>query len=149
MTQDETALEVALALRRGEGPTELLGIALEHVSVGHARASMVLTPATLNGHGNAHGGMLFLLADTAFAYACNSRNIATVAQAASIAFLSPGAPGELITAEASESAAVGRGGIYDVRLTGDDGRVVAIFQGISRSLGRPALPDLRGDHQDG
>jgi acyl-CoA thioesterase len=110
---------------------------------------MVLTPATLNGHGNAHGGMLFLLADTAFAYASNSRNIATVAQAASITFLSPGAPGELIMAEASESAAAGRSGIYDVRLTGEDGRVVAIFQGISRSLGRPALPYLQGDHQDG
>lgn len=149
MTQDEIALEVTQALRRGEGPTKLLGIDLEHVSVGHAGASMVLTPAMLNGHGNAHGGMLFLLADTAFAYACNSRNVATIAQAASITFLSPGAAGERILAEASESAVVGRSGVYDVHLTGEDGRPVAIFQGISRSLGRPALPDLQGDHQDG
>ena len=149
MTQDEIALKVTQAMRRGEGPTELLGIALEHVSVGHARVTMMLTPATLNGQGNAHGGMLFLLADTAFAYACNSRNIATGGQAASITFLSPGIVGERILAEARESAAAGRSGVYDVRLTGEDGRVVAIFQGISRSLGRPALPDLQGDHHDG
>lgn len=149
MTRDEVALKVTQALRAGEGPTQLLNIVLEGVGEGWARTSMVLTDVMLNGHGNAHGGMLFLLADTTFAYACNSRNMTTVAQAASITFLSPGGAGETIVAEASESALAGRSGVYDVRLTGADGRVVAIFQGISRSLGRTALPELEGVTENG
>ena len=99
----------------------------------------------LNGYGKAHGGMLFLLADTAFAYAYNSRNVATVAQACSITFLSPGTVGERISAYATEAALSGRSGVYDVRLTEADGRTVALFQGTSRALGRPALPDHQGD----
>jgi acyl-CoA thioesterase len=135
MKKDEVSLKVTQALRQGEGPTKLLDIVLEGVGPGWARASMILTDVMLNGHGNAHGGMLFLLADTTFAYACNSHNVMTVAQAASITFLTPGAAGETILAEATESAIAGRSGVYNVRLTGADGRAVAIFQGISRSLG--------------
>lgn len=145
MTKDDMARDVAEALRKNEGPTALLGIVLDGVGDGWAKASMRLSPMTLNGHGNAHGGILFLLADTAFAYACNSGNVATVAQAASITFLSPGIPEERISAHATEAALAGRTGVFDVLLTGEDAWVVAVFQGISRSLGRPALPDLEGE----
>ncbi len=145
MSADAIALRVATSLRQGEGPTALLDIVLDGVGEGWARISVVLTPVMLNGYGNAHGGILFLLADTAFAYACNSRNVATVAQACSITFLSPGAVGERISAHATEAELSGRSGVYDVRLTGADGWTVALFQGISRALGRPALPDHQGD----
>ncbi len=148
MTREEVALKVTQELRRGEGPTKLLNIVLEGVGPGWARTSMFLSDAMLNGHGNAHGGMLFLLADTTFAYACNSHNVMTVAQAASITFLAPGVAGETIIAEASETALAGRSGVYDVRLTGTDGRAIAIFQGISRSLGRPAISEPEGTTHD-
>ena len=145
MSADAIALRVATSFRQGEGPTALLDVVVDDVGEGWARISVVLKPAMLNGNGNAHGGMLFLLADTVFASACNSHNVATVAQACSITFLSPGTVGECISAYATESALLSRSGVYDVRLTGADGRTVALFQGISRALGRPALPDHQGD----
>ncbi|WEJ98434.1 MAG: hydroxyphenylacetyl-CoA thioesterase PaaI [Candidatus Sphingomonas phytovorans] len=131
--------EVAEAMRRAEGPTELFGIALDSVGAGHATVSVTLDDRMLNGFGSAHGGILFLLADQAFAYACNSENIATVAQAGSITFLSPSRSGERVVAEARRSGEAGRTGVYDVRVTADDGRVLAIFQGVSRALGRPVI----------
>lgn len=149
MTKDHVAREVAEALRKNEGPTALLGIVLDGVGDDWAKASMRLSPMTLNGHGNAHGGILFLLADTAFAYACNSGNVATVAQAASITFLSPGIPGERISASAAKAASAGRTGVFDVLVTGEDDRVIAVFQGISRSLGHPALPHQEGETSHG
>lgn len=126
-------------MRANEGPTQLLGISLDHVDTNYAVASFILNESMMNGHGSAHGGMLFLLADNAFAYACNSRNIMTVAQSASITFVAPGRLGEQVTAEARLSAESGRTGVYDVRVTGEDGRILAIFQGISRSLGQPVV----------
>ena len=95
----------------------------------------------LNGHGNAHGGMIFALADTAFAYACNSRNVRTVAAQASIAFVEAGREGELLQAEASEQALQGRSGVYTATVRGEDGRTIAIFQGLSRSVGGPIIGD--------
>ena len=86
------------------------------------------------------------LADTAFAYACNSRNVATVAQSASILFLSPGQVGEELVAEASEDAIAGRSGAYSVAIRTRDGRPVAQFQGHSRAVGGPLIDDeSRGD----
>ena len=79
--------------------------------------------------------MIFSLADTAFAWACNSRNVATFAQQANISFLSPGQAGETLTADAREDGSAGRAGVYTVRVTGEDGRVVAVFQGLSRTAG--------------
>ena len=114
----------------------MLDIALDLAEAGHARVSLTLDDRMLNGFGSAHGGILFLLADQAFAYACNSENVATVAQAGSITFLSSSQRGERITAEARRSGQAGRSGVYDVRVTGGDGRLLAIFQGLSRSLGR-------------
>jgi acyl-CoA thioesterase len=93
----------------------------------------------LNGHAIAHGGMIFALADTAFAYACNSRNVSTVAQQASIVFLAQAKEGERLVAAAREQALSGRSGVCAVSVTGGDGRKIAEFQGLSRSLNQPVL----------
>lgn len=130
---------VAERFREAEGPTRVFGIALDDVGPGYASISMVRGADALNGFGVAHGGVLFLLADTAFAYACNGRDIATVGQSATMAFLSPGRSGERITADAREIAVVGRSGSYQVVVSGDDGRVIATFQGVSRATGGSVL----------
>jgi acyl-CoA thioesterase len=84
--------------------------------------------------------MIFALADTAFAYACNSRNVSTVAQAASIVFLAQAKEGERLVAEAREQALSGRSGVYAVTVSTADGRKIAEFQGLSRGLDQPVLP---------
>ena len=91
----------------------------------------------LNGHGIAHGGMIFALADTAFAYACNSRNVTTVAAQASIVFLDAAREGEMLVAEAREAALAGRSGVYNVSVRGEDGRAIAEFQGLSAASAAP------------
>jgi acyl-CoA thioesterase len=83
--------------------------------------------------------MIFALADTAFAYACNSRNVSTVAQHASIAFLAPAAAGDVLIAEARETALAGRSGVYQVGVSTGDGRKIAEFTGLSRSIGGPVI----------
>ncbi len=145
MTKTDLARRVTLRMRETEGPTATLGLALEAVDIGSARVSMIVRKEMLNGVGTCHGGMLFTLADTAFAYACNSRNSATVAQQAAIAFLTPAMEGEVIVAHAQELALEGRTGVYQVRLATEDGRVVAVFDGLSRTLGRPILSDAEID----
>ena len=128
-----------LLAREGTGPA--WGVEIEDAGEGWARVAMTVTPAMLNGHGTAHGGMVFALADTAFAYACNSRNETSVAQQASIAFLGPARAGDRLVAEAREQAAAGRSGVYYVSVRGEDGRVVAEFQGLSRTVGGAVVPD--------
>ncbi len=133
--EDKLGGEVARALHAAEGTAKAWGLFFEGAGEGWARCSMIVRDDMLNGHGAAHGGMIFSLADTAFAWACNSRNVKTVAQHAAITFLSPVMSGEKLTAEAREDAAAGRSGVYSVRVSGEDGRAVAIFQGVSRSVG--------------
>ena len=96
---------------------------------------MVVKPEMLNGHATIHGGMIFALADSAFAYACNSRNAASVAQQASIHFLSPARAGETLIAEALEISGAGRSGSYMVDVKSSDGRAIATFHGLSRTVG--------------
>jgi acyl-CoA thioesterase len=139
MSDADLARRVTLRLRETEGPTRTLGLELEAVDVGFARVSMTVTPGMLNGVGTAHGGVLFTLADTAFAYACNSRNHASVAQHAAISFLAPAHLGDVVTAEAREVALEGRSGVYSVRIARADGGTVAMFEGLSRTLGRSIL----------
>lgn len=116
-----------------------LGIELVDAGDGHATVRMQVTDAMVNGHAIAHGGYVFLLADTAFACACNSRGPVTVAAGADISFLRPARSGDRLTAYAQERSSSGRSGIYDVTVT-RDGDVVAEFRGRSRviSPGRPA-----------
>ena len=136
---DDLAHEVATTMLAAEGTGPAWGIEIEEAREGYARIAMRLRPDMLNGHGIAHGGMIFALADTAFAYACNSRNLRTVAAQASIVFLGQARDGERLVAEAAEEALVGRSGVYNARVTGEDGRAIAAFQGFSRSLGGPVI----------
>jgi acyl-CoA thioesterase len=136
MTADELALTIATQMRAQEQGVLGGNIVLEDAREGYAKLSLKLSGDMLNGHGTAHGGVIFTLADTAFAYACNSRNQAAVASQASIVFLTPAHEGDTLTAEALEQAAEGRSGVYTVTIRGPENRVVAVFQGLSRSIGR-------------
>jgi acyl-CoA thioesterase len=110
-----------------------LGIQLLHVDEGVAVARMVVTASMVNGHGIAHGGYLFLLADTTFACACNTYGAATVAAAADIDFVAPAREGDALLATARERARFGRSGIYDVSVMRGD-ELIAEFRGRSRTL---------------
>ncbi|MFB6890260.1 hydroxyphenylacetyl-CoA thioesterase PaaI [Kitasatospora sp. NPDC056327] len=111
-----------------------LGIALDEVSTGHAVMRMTVGPHMVNGHGIAHGGFLFLLADAAFSYACNSYGPVTVAQAAQVTFLAPAAVGDELTALAVERTRSGRTGVYDVTVRNAAEKVIAEFRGQSVML---------------
>ncbi len=115
-----------------------LGIELRHCDPGQAVLTMTVQDVMLNGHGICHGGFIFSLADTAFAYACNSGNELTVAQHCSIDFLRPARAGEHLTATAREVTRRPRSGVYDVTVCGEDGETIALFRGLSRS--RPGTP---------
>jgi len=141
MANDELAAAVATYMRGREAGLLGGGITLLAAREGYAKVSLTITPDMLNGLGTAHGGIIFTLADCAFAYACNSRNQAAVAQQAAITYLSPGRAGETLTAEAAEQALEGRAGVYTITITGADARTIAIFQGFSRSIGKPVLPE--------
>ncbi|MET7569106.1 hydroxyphenylacetyl-CoA thioesterase PaaI [Streptomyces sp. NPDC005492] len=110
-----------------------LGIELVEHGTGTAVLRMTVTPAMVNGHGIAHGGYVFLLADSAFACACNSHGPVTVAAAADIDFVAPAHQGDVLVANATERTRFGRSGIYDVRVERGD-QVIAEFRGRSRSI---------------
>lgn len=139
--EEALARAIARSLHAKEGTSKAWNVKLKDAGAGWARCSMKLREDMLNGHGTAHGGMIFALADTAFAWACNSRNVVTFAQHASISFLSPARLGETLTAEAREDAAEGRTGVYTVRVTGEDGRAVAVFHGLSRTAGGKVIEE--------
>ena len=125
----------AAAMWEHDSASQGLGMVLEEVSPGAARMSMTVEPRMLNGHGSCHGGFIFALADSAFAFACNSHGPAAVAQTCTITFLRPVRPGERLVATARELALAGRSGLYDISVAGADG-VVAEFRGQSRVVGR-------------
>jgi acyl-CoA thioesterase len=133
--QDILAGSVARAMLAAEGTGPAWGVEIEEAREGYARIRMTIRSDMLNGHGTAHGGILFALADTAFAYACNSRNLRTVAAQASIVYLEPAREGDVLIAEAEERALVGRSGVYHVTVRSTDGRAIAEFTGFSRSVG--------------
>ena len=128
----ETARRGEARLRAGDAVLPALGITVADVAPGTATARMTITPAMLNGHGTTHGGYVFLLADTAFAFACNTRSVA-VAASCDVDFLEPTTAGDALVATATERAVRGRSGIYDVTVT-RDGAVVAEFRGRSRTV---------------
>jgi len=138
---DKLAAAVARHMLDAEGTGPAWGVDIEEAREGYARIRMTLRADMLNGHGIAHGGMIFALADSAFAYACNSRNLKTVAAQASIVFLDAAREGEVLVAEAREQATTGRSGVYSVSVRTQDGRAVAEFQGLSRTLGGPVVED--------
>lgn len=134
--QDEAqALAEQQAARMYDADTasQGLGIRIRDVSPGRATATMRVTPAMINGHGTGHGGYLFLLADTAFAFACNTRGASVVAAGADVTFLAPVAEGDELVAEAVERILRGRSGLYDVTVRRGDDPVLE-FRGRSRAL---------------
>ena len=137
------ALAEASAARMWEGDaaTRALGARLERIAPGEAVMVMTARADQANGFGMVHGGVIFTLADTAFAYACNSHGMMTVAQHCSITFLRPGAVESELRAEAREVSRAGRSGLYDIRVTDGAGAVVAEFRGHSRGLGKPILEE--------
>ena len=123
-----------------DAASQAAGMRLEAVGPGYAKLSMTVAPQMLNGHRSAHGGAIFSLADSAFAFACNSRDVASVAQHCSITYVTPGREGERLTAECREVNLSGRFGVYDCTVTGEGERVVAIFRGHSAAIRGAVLP---------
>jgi acyl-CoA thioesterase len=141
MTPDQLADKVARAMLAEEGTGPAWGIVIEEARAGYARLRMTLRDDMLNGHRTVHGGMVFSLADTAFAYVCNGRNERTVAAQASIVFLDSAKEGETLIAEGEELSRVGRSGVTRVTVRSEDGRPIAEFTGYSRTIGG-ALVDV-------
>ena len=135
MDANELADRVARGMLAAEGTGPAWGIVIEEARAGYARLSMAVRADMLNGHGIVHGGMVFALADTAFAYVCNGGNEKTVAAQASIVFLGSVGEGETLVAEGEEAAAAGRSGVTRVTVPTADGRPIAEFTGYSRALG--------------
>ena len=119
-----------------DAASRALGMVLDEVGPGRARLRMTVRADMVNGHELCHGGLIFTLADSAFALACNARNQVTVAAAAEIQFISPARTGETLLAAARERAAAGRTGVYDIEVTEQgSGRLVALVRGRSHRLG--------------
>jgi len=123
----------------GDEASRSLGMELKTVGAGTAIVSMKVRKDMVNGHDIAHGGIVFTLADTAFACACNSHNVVNVAQSCSINFTRPALLGDVLTATAVEVTRGRRSGVYDVRVENGDGKLVALFRGQCASLDKPLV----------
>jgi acyl-CoA thioesterase len=143
MSSDPIKKEEAFDLARRVGQTmwavdtaskDTMGMDLLECAPGRARVRMEVKPLHLNGHQICHGGFIFTLADTTFAFACNSHNKVTVAAGCSIEFLKPGKLGDVLTCEGVEQTLTGRHGIYDMRVSNQDGEVIAMFRGKSAQI---------------
>ena len=137
---DVLAWDCAKALYESDLASRALGMELLDVAPGRARLRMTITEQMLNGHRIGHGGYLFTLADSAFAFACNTYDVATVASYCEIVFLAPTHMGEVLEATAQERFRGGRRGVYDVTIArGAPPEVVAEFRGVSSAIGKPVL----------
>lgn len=118
-----------------------LGMRILRVAPGEADLSMEVQERMVNGHGLCHGGFIFALADSAFAFACNSFNRRAVAQTNNITYLRPARLGDVLTARAVRTAEAGRSGVYDVEVTDAQGRQIAAFRGLSRVIEGTLIPE--------
>ncbi|QCJ00273.1 hydroxyphenylacetyl-CoA thioesterase PaaI [Agrobacterium larrymoorei] len=118
-----------------------LGMEIISVAPGKAAITMTITENMTNGVGTCHGGYMFTLADSAFAFACNTYNQRTVAQHCSVTFIAPALKGDRLTATAHEVLRQGRSGIYDIRITNQEGEQIAEFRGHSRTIKGTHLPE--------
>ena len=141
MTPDQRAQKCAEIMFAKDTASATLGMRIDAVTAGSATLSMPVREEMLNGHGICHGGFIFTLADSAFAFACNSYNQLVVAQQNQITYVAPGQKGETLTAVATETSHSGRSGVYDVVVCGEDGRTVALFRGLSRSVKGQHFPE--------
>jgi acyl-CoA thioesterase len=131
------------AMWADDAATSGLGIELLSVAPGQATLAMTVTGRMCNGHRTCHGGFIFTLADSAFAFACNSHNERTVAQHCAVTFVNPARQGDQLVARAVERQRTGRSGIYDVTVTRDEGLVIAEFRGHSRTIGGEWVPGAK------
>jgi len=134
MSPDELAWASAKTLFDREPAAQDMGIEIITMSAGKAELKMTVQHRMLNGHATCHGGYLFALADTAFAYACNSRNQNTVAAGCSIEYLAPGREGDVLRAVAEERSLAGRTGCYDISVFNQDETLLALFRGKSYKI---------------
>jgi acyl-CoA thioesterase len=146
MDAAELARASANAMWTEDAASRGLGMEIVAVEPGHAVLSMTVGQAMVNGHNTCHGGFIFTLADSAFAFACNSHNQRAVAQHCSITFVNPARLGDKLVANAVERQRAGRSGIYDVTVTRDEGFVIAEFRGHARTIDGEWVPgaQLRG-----
>jgi len=143
-TEPQTLADAtAQAMYTRDRTAQALGMRIVNVGPGTALLSMKVRPDMVNGHHICHGGMIFTLADTAFAYACNSYNKNTVASACHIDFLAPAREGDLLEAEAQERSASGRTGVYDIAVRTAGGQVVALFRGKSYRISGEVIAGLQ------
>jgi acyl-CoA thioesterase len=139
LSSDDLARACADAMWKDDDASGGLGMKVVDIGAGRATLTMIVQPHMVNGQRIAHGGFIFTLADSAFAFACNSHNEKAVAAQGNITFIRPGRLGDKLVATAREVSRSGRSGIYDVRVTvGDD--VIAEFRGHSRTIGGTWLP---------
>lgn len=131
MNQLDIARKCAAAMYDADAWSQALGISVEVTGVGEAEARLEVTADMLNGLNVCHGGLIFALADTAFAFACNSYDKVTYAGGANIDFLRPGKVGDRLLAVATERHRDGRSGVYDVTVRNQDGEQIAVFTGRS------------------
>jgi acyl-CoA thioesterase len=147
-TPPDTDLDVArrsaAAMWAGDAASRHLGMTLVSIAPGRACVTMRVRAEMLNGHGTCHGGYLAALADSAFAFACNTTGEVTVAAGFDIQFVRPAMLDDELVADATERTRHGRSGVYDVTVRRTDGVVVAEYRGRSRSLGRPLVPEPEG-----
>jgi acyl-CoA thioesterase len=134
ITAHDIAQACAQAMLAEDQASQGLGMVVERVAPGEAVLSMPVRPDMTNGHGICHGGFIFTLADSAFAFACNTYNQRTVAQQCAVTFLQPGRRGDTLTAHAVERNRSGRSGIYDVTVRNGQGDIIAEFRGHSRTI---------------
>jgi acyl-CoA thioesterase len=144
-SSDDIARACAEAMWKQDDASKGLGMELVEVKPGQATLAMTIKPHMVNGQRIAHGGFIFTLADSAFAFACNSHNERVVAAQGNITFIRPGKLGDRLIATAREVSRSGRSGIYDVRVAADDGTVIAEFRGNSRVIGGSWLPSSETD----
>ena len=140
LSPDDLARACADAMWKEDDASKGLGMAIVEVGPGRATLSITVKPEMVNGQRIAHGGFIFLLADSTFAFACNSRNERAVAAQCDITFIRPGKLGDVLVATAREISSSGRSGIYDVRVTAGE-VVIAEFRGHSRTIGGVWLPE--------
>lgn len=140
-TSQRTAERAAEALWRGDAASRQLGMKLESCAPGRATVSMQIRRDMVNGHGICHGGLIFALADSAFAFACNSYGDNTVAAGAAIEFLMPAREDDVLRAIAVERWRAGRAGIYEIEVRNQRDETVALFRGRSHQIAGRLIDD--------
>lgn len=126
-----------------DNASRALGMKILEIAPGRARMSMLVRSDMLNGHATCHGGFIFALADSSFAFACNSRNLNTVASGCSIDYVAPAMRNDVLIAEAQERTLAGRTGVYDITVSNQDGKIIALFRGKSYRIRGEVISGLQ------